>query len=215
MKTRKRRGFERIWEVSVCGFIVVQYRTVVCVPWQGMQKERIDREGKRGNHHRRVFAAVFFLSVSPPGSGAWDSPSIQSCSHALVSYYFLVVYTHSVFFCSPVRGGGARQGLALYTRSALPDPPFPHPNTTPTTLSMEKHKRPPASTAPRRRDPSASAPKARTRDEKNTGACGIYLRGMKREELVEPIPGRPCFTGLCGVRSINGESRGRVWDESM
>lgn len=22
------------------------------------------------------------------------------------------------------------------------------------------------------------------------------MRGMKREELVEPIPGRPCFTGL-------------------
>ena len=23
-----------------------------------------------------------------------------------------------------------------------------------------------------------------------------YLRGMKREECVAPMPGRPCFTGL-------------------
>ena len=27
----------------------------------------------------------------------------------------------------------------------------------------------------------------------------VYLRGMKREEWVAPIPGRPCLTGwLCG-----------------
>lgn len=30
---------------------------------------------------------------------------------------------------------------------------------------------------------------------------GSHFRGMKREELVEPIPGRPCLTGLYEIEN--------------
>lgn len=40
----------------------------------------------------------------------------------------------------------------------------------------------------------------RTLDGRGGGSaallCGGYLRGMKRDECVAPMPGRPCFTGL-------------------
>jgi hypothetical protein len=38
--------------------------------------------------------------------------------------------------------------------------------------------------------------KVKQQDEKYYCSCFVYLSGIKRDECVAPIPGRPCLTGL-------------------